>query len=67
MGLRDPSGQLISTDKDLCMYFLRSAGVAVVPGSAFELPGHFRVSYASSDQELEEAMSRIAQAIARLS
>jgi len=49
------------------MYFLRSAGVAVVPGSAFELPGHFRVSYASSDQELEEAMSRIAQAIARLS
>ena len=43
------------------------AGVAVVPGSAFELPGHFRVSYASSDQELEEAMSRIAQAIARLS
>ncbi|MBW4789800.1 pyridoxal phosphate-dependent aminotransferase [Alcaligenes faecalis subsp. faecalis] len=67
LGLRDPSGQLISTDKDLCMYFLRSAGVAVVPGSAFELPGHFRVSYASSDQELEEAMSRIAQAIARLS
>ena len=67
LGLRDPAGQLISTDKELCMYFLRSVGVAVAPGLAFELPGHFRVSYASSDQELEDAMSRIAQAIARLS
>ena len=31
-------GQPIETDTDLCMYFLGEAGVALVPGSAFELP-----------------------------
>lgn len=40
--------------------------MAIVPGSAFELPGHFRVSYAASDAELDEAMARIAAACGRL-
>ncbi|MFT4435962.1 pyridoxal phosphate-dependent aminotransferase [Caballeronia sp. 15715] len=66
LGSRDPSGNLISTDTDLAMYILRSAGVAVVPGTAFELPGHFRVSYAASDAELKEAMNRIASACSQL-
>jgi aspartate aminotransferase len=51
---------------DLAMYILRTAGVAVVPGTAFELPGHFRISYAASDAELREAMSRIARACSAL-
>jgi aspartate aminotransferase len=62
LGRRAPSGDLIETDTDLAMFILRSTGVAVVPGSAFELPGHFRVSYAASDAELHEAMNRIARA-----
>jgi aspartate aminotransferase len=66
LGSRDPSGNLISTDTDLAMYILRSAGVAVVPGTAFELPGHFRVSYAASDAELKEAMNRIASVCSQL-
>ncbi|MGX1186480.1 aspartate aminotransferase [Pseudomonas sp. F-14 TE3623] len=66
LGTRDQSGNLIETDTDLALYILRTAGVAVVPGSAFELPGHFRVSYAASDTELVEAMRRIAAACSAL-
>ncbi|KAF1068644.1 pyridoxal phosphate-dependent aminotransferase [Variovorax sp.] len=66
LGRRDPAGHLIATDADLALYLLREAGVAIVPGSAFELPGHFRVSYAASDAELDEAMARIAAACGRL-
>jgi len=66
LGRRDAANELIATDTDLALYLLRQAGVAVVPGSAFELPGHFRVSYATSDEELAEAMRRIALACAEL-
>ncbi|MGR8023315.1 pyridoxal phosphate-dependent aminotransferase [Burkholderia cenocepacia] len=62
LGRRTPEGARIENDSDLAMYLLRDAGVAVVPGSAFELPGHFRVSYAASDTELAKATQRIAQA-----
>lgn len=66
LGRRDPANRLISTDADLALYLLREGGVAVVPGSAFELPGHFRVSYAASDEALGDAMRRIAAACALL-
>lgn len=66
LGRRDSSGTVIASDSDLAAYLLRDGGVAIVPGSAFELPGHFRVSYAASDEELSEAMSRIAHACAQL-
>jgi len=66
LGRRDPTGNLISTDTELALYLLRESGVAVVPGTAFELPGHFRVSYAAADDELKAATARIATACARL-
>jgi aspartate aminotransferase len=66
LGRRTPKGKVLATDLDLCMYFLEEAGVATVPGSAFELPGHFRISYAASDTELEEGMKRLAAACAAL-
>lgn len=66
LGTRDQVGTLIETDTDLAMYLLRSAGVAIVPGSSFGLPGHFRVSYAASDAELQEAMTRITRACKQL-
>ena len=62
LGRRTPKGKVIATDMDLCMYFLEDAGVALVPGSAFELAGHFRISYAASDAALEEGMKRLAEA-----
>lgn len=66
LGRRDKLNNLIATDTDLALYLLREAGVAVVQGAAFELPGHFRISYAASDEELEEALRRIAAACAEL-
>jgi aspartate aminotransferase len=66
LGRRDPSGNLIASDSELALYLLREGGVAVVPGSAFELPGHFRVSYAAADDELQAATARITAACARL-
>jgi aspartate aminotransferase len=67
LGRKTPKGKTIATDLDLCMYFLEDAGVALVPGSAFELPGHFRISYAASDASLVEGMRRLQEACARLS
>jgi aspartate aminotransferase len=66
IGRRTPEGQAIATDHELAMYFLGHAGVALVPGSAFELPGHLRISYAASDADLDEAMKRLARACAEL-
>ncbi|HYC37886.1 MAG TPA: pyridoxal phosphate-dependent aminotransferase [Usitatibacter sp.] len=66
LGRKTPKGKVVATDTDLCMYFLEEAGVAVVQGSAFELPGHFRISYAASDAQLEEGMKRLKEACARL-
>ena len=56
----------IVTDSDLAMYLLEEAHVATVAGSAFCLPGYLRLSYAASDEQIREAMSRIKAALARL-
>ncbi|HET20460.1 MAG TPA: aminotransferase class I/II-fold pyridoxal phosphate-dependent enzyme, partial [Chromatiales bacterium] len=56
MGLKD--------DVELSNKLLYDAGVAVVPGSAFGAAGHVRLSYATSMEQLEEAMRRMAKALA---
>ena len=62
LGKRTPAGKVMQSDVDLCMYFLEDAGVALVPGTAFELPDHFRISYAASDAALDEGMARLTRA-----
>ena len=63
----DGSRKTIDDDNDLAMYLLEEAHVATVAGSAFCLPGYIRLSYAAADDQLVEAMDRIAKALARLS
>ncbi len=46
-------------DGAFCADLLNTAGVAVVPGRAFGLPGHFRLSFAYSDSDLTLGLSRI--------
>ncbi|MFP4288574.1 MAG: pyridoxal phosphate-dependent aminotransferase [Bacteroidales bacterium] len=48
---------------DLCMYLLNNALVAVVPGNAFGTPGCVRISYATSNDLIIEAMKRIKNAL----
>jgi len=67
LGKTTPSGKRLETDTDFCAYLLEDANVAVVPGSAFGLSPFFRISYASAEAELKEALTRIADACARLS
>ena len=52
-----------NNDVSLCEYLLEKANVAVVPGSAFGADGYFRLSFATSMENLVEAISRIKKAI----
>jgi len=62
LGRRTQSGMLLQTDSDFCNYLLQDFEVAVVPGSVFGLAPYFRISYATSMAQLEEACARIAAA-----
>jgi len=53
----------VDDDVDLAEYLLQQAGVALVPGSAFGLPGHLRLSFAAGMEVLEAAMDRLATAL----
>jgi aspartate aminotransferase len=59
LGKTSAAGTVLSTDEDFVMALLDETGVALVHGAAFGLPGHFRLSYAASNKELEEAVQRI--------
>ncbi len=59
IGRRTAKGAPISSDADLVAYLLEEADVAVVPGSAFGLSPHFRLSYATDTATLAEACRRI--------
>jgi aspartate aminotransferase len=56
LGVRD--------DADFAELLLNEGGVAVVPGSGFGAPGHMRLSFATSMQNLESAMERIGRVLA---
>ena len=53
----------IASDTEFSEYLLNEVGVALVPGSAFGLPGHIRLSFATSMENLEKALDRIAMAV----
>ena len=60
------NGRTINTSSDLAMYLLEEAHVATVGGDAFGDPDCFRMSYATSDDNIREAMRRIKEALAQL-
>lgn len=67
LGKTSAGGKVLTTDEDFVMALLEETGVALVHGAAFGLPGHFRLSYAASNAELEEAVRRIQQFCAGIS
>ncbi len=66
MGKTTPKGDVIESDEQLIGYFLDEAKVAAVHGGAFGLSPAFRVSYATSEDVLIEACTRIQKACADL-
>ncbi|HJD67074.1 MAG TPA: pyridoxal phosphate-dependent aminotransferase [Rickettsia endosymbiont of Bembidion lapponicum] len=65
-GAKTKSGKVINNSNDFGEYLLEEAKVAVVPGIAFGLEGYFRISYATSMEELEEACLRMEKACGSL-
>ncbi len=58
--------RVINNSTDLAMYLLEVGHVATVGGDAFGDPECFRMSYATSDENIKEAMKRIGETLARL-
>ena len=59
MGKTTPAGKVLKSDEDFVTALLEEEGVAVVQGSAFGLAPFFRISYATSNEALEESCTRI--------
>lgn len=67
IGKKTPSEKTIENDEDFVTYLLEDQNVACVHGAAFGLSPHFRISYATSEEALKEACSRIQKACKDLS
>lgn len=59
LGKSSPAGAKLDSDEAFCNALLDETGVAVVFGAAFGLSPHFRISYATSDEQLSDAIERI--------
>ena len=67
VGTSTPDGRRIESVGDYVMYLLEEAHVACVDGEAFCAPGYMRLSYATSNDNIREALRRIREASCRLS
>ena len=56
---KDKMGKIIKNDSDFVSSLLETYQVAVVQGSAFGMEGYFRISYATSMEDLKKALDRI--------
>lgn len=56
---RELAGRRVATDADLCTVLLEETGVSFVPGSAFGAPGHVRISYATSMENIKDGLDRV--------
>lgn len=62
----EENGYAVNNSTDLAMYLLEVGHVATVGGDAFGDPDCFRMSYATSDENIREAMRRIGDALSKL-
>ncbi|MFV0472775.1 MAG: pyridoxal phosphate-dependent aminotransferase [Pikeienuella sp.] len=66
IGRKTPGGEVLADDATVVAYLLNEGHVGAVPGAAYGLSPFFRISTATSDEILTEAMARIARAVAAL-
>jgi aspartate aminotransferase len=67
VGKKTPEGSILDDDVQLCDWLVEVGKVAVVPGSGFGAPGHVRLSYATSMQNIQEGVKRLRTALGTLS
>ncbi len=65
-GFSTPDGAVLEDDQDFCRFILNAANTTIIPGTGFAAPGHFRISYACSKDDLRSALSRMGDAITTL-
>lgn len=63
---KSANGETINSSEDFAMYLLKEARVSLVAGDAFGAPDCIRISYAASDEDLQNASARIKKAVAQL-
>lgn len=66
IGKTTPEGKKIERSADLAMYLLEIGHVATVDGGAFGMEGYIRLSYATSDDNIREALRRMKEALLAL-
>ncbi|MES2186289.1 MAG: pyridoxal phosphate-dependent aminotransferase [Pseudomonadota bacterium] len=66
LGRKTPEGKVLESSNDFVLYLLDSEGLAVLQGEAYGVPGHFRISIATSMDTIEEGCRRLARACAAL-
>lgn len=66
IGKTTPDGKRLDADGDVVLYFLESAGVALVAGTAYGLSPYFRLSIATDIATLTDGVERIARAVSEL-
>ena len=65
-GRKTPAGKVIDGDPALCEFLIEEAKVAVVPGTSFYAPGYVRLSYATSQANIEKGVARMGEALSKL-
>ena len=65
LGKKTPQGKVLVTEQDFALYLL-DEGVAVIQGEAYGMMPYFRISIASSAEDLTEACRRIQRATSAL-
>jgi len=66
IGKRTPEGKTLETDNDVVIHLLEAGGVMVLAGAAYGVSPYFRMSTATSVEQIEEGCRRIAAAVAQL-
>jgi aspartate aminotransferase len=66
LGKTSGGGRVLTDDEAFVLALLEETGVALVHGTAFGLRGHMRLSYAASNAQLEDAVSRIQDFCAKI-
>lgn len=66
IGRRTPGGTVLATDQDVVLHLLDSAHVATIAGSAYGVADHFRVSFATSAEQIRAGAEQIRRAVATL-
>lgn len=59
LGKTSPAGTALGTSADVAAAVLAEAGVALVPGEAFGLPGYLRLSYSADEETLRQALDKL--------